>query len=169
MVVVEPAGTARSQQSHASSEPEQPAQAAATELESTPATPHGEPVRNVHLQLSGENNQRVDIRLTDVGGEMRVSVRAGDTKLAQTLQDHIPELANRLDQQRFRAEIWSPRTQSASQSDASNLGRESSSRGNDSPGQNNQGRQQNGRQKNQPDWLDEFEGYSSRNQKARSN
>ncbi len=149
-----------------SSATEESAPTAAAEAD--PAA-QSEPVRNVRLQLEGENNQRVDIRLVEVAGEMRVSVRAGDTKLAQTLQEHIPDLSNRLDQQRFRAEIWSPRTESASPSSGSNVGGQSS-RGGDAPGQGGQQRQGNGRQRqNQPDWVDELENYSSPATTTRSN
>lgn len=127
--------------------------------------PASEPVKNVRLQLAGDNNQRVDIRLVDVGGEMRVSVRAGDSKLAQTLQEHIPDLSNRLNQQSVRAEVWSPRTETSAPANNANQGGQSSrGNGGDTPGQGGQqGRQGNGRQQqNQPDWVDELENYSSR-------
>ncbi len=160
-----PAGHAA--QTNEASASQEPTPVTAAEPETTG---QNEAVRNVRLQLAGDNNQRVDIRLVDVGGEMRVSVRAGDTKLAQTLQEHIPDLSNRLNQQSVRAEIWSPRTENASQSGGANAGGQSS-RGGDSPGQGaQQQRQGNGRQQqNQPDWVDELENYSSRTTTTRSN
>ncbi len=160
-----PAGHAA--QTSAGSASEDPTPVTVAEPETTG---QNEAVRNVRLQLAGDNNQRVDIRLVDVGGEMRVSVRAGDTKLAQTLQEHIPDLSNRLNQQSVRAEIWSPRTENASQSGGANAGGQFT-RGGDTPGQGGQQqRQGNGRQQqNQPDWVDEFENYSSRTTTTRSN
>lgn len=131
------------------------------------ATAGSQAVRDVHLQVTGDNNQRVDIRLVEVDGEMRVSVRAGDPKLAETLQQHIPDLAKNLDGQTVRAEIWSPRTESASQASNTNSGGQpSSSRGDASAGQGGGGQQRQGngnQQQNQPDWVDELENYSSRN------
>jgi hypothetical protein len=134
----------------------------------TPA--NTEPVRNVHLQLTGDNNQRVDIRMVEVAGEMRVSVRAGDTRLAETLQDHIPDLAKGLNQQSLRADIWTPRTESTSPANSSNLAGQNSFRGNDNSNQGGQQRQGNNRQQqNQPEWVDELENYSSLNTILRSN
>jgi hypothetical protein len=103
---------------------------------------------------------------------MRVSVKAGDARLAQTLQEHIPDLTNRLDQQRFRAEVWTPRTESAakSQESSNNNNGQNSQKGSESWNQNGSGRQQNpnGRQQNQPDWLDELDGIPSSNSTLRS-
>ena len=148
--------------------PEQPAAPVAPDPEAA-ASAQSEPVRNIRLQLPGDSNQHVDVRLVEVGGEMRVSVRAGDTKLAQTLQEHIPDLTNRLDGQHVRAEVWTPRTESASSSSAPNQGGQSS-RGDGNPsGQDGQRRQQNGQQRNQPDWVEDLENYSSPNQTSRSN
>ncbi len=156
--------------SGASAAAEAAAAPAATETDPAAAAP-GEPVRNIRLQLAGENNQRVDIRLVDVAGEMRVSVRAGDTRLAQTLQEHIPDLANRLEGQQVRAEIWTPRTESPSSSNGSNQnGAGGQPRGGgDSSGGDGQRRQGNGQQRNQPDWVDDYEDYSSPAQTSRSN
>jgi hypothetical protein len=160
-----PSGAAA--QTHAASAAAEPTPATVAEPETAG---QNAAVRNVRLQLAGDNNQRVDIRLVDVGGEMRVSVRAGDTKLAQTLQEHIPDLSSRLNQQSVRAEIWSPRTENTSQNGGANAGGQSS-RGGDSQGQGGQQqRQGNGRQQqNQPDWVDELENYSSRTTTTRSN
>ncbi len=113
-----------------------------------------EAVRNVRLQVEGENNQRVDVRLTDQGGELRVNVRSADATLTQAMQDHMPDLTNRLQQQHFRTEVWLPRSSQTSNSDASNT-RGSNSQAGHTSDQQNSGRRQNGRQHNQRDWQDE--------------
>ena len=118
------------------------------------STDRNESVRNVRLQVEGENNQRVDVRLTDLGGELRVNVRSADATLTQAMQDHMPDLTNRLQQQHFRTEVWLPRSSQSSNSDASNT-RGSNSQAGDTSGQQNSGRRQNGRQNNQPDWQNE--------------
>jgi hypothetical protein len=113
------------------------------------------------LQLKGEDNRRVDVRLVDRGGELHVSVKAGDAELAQTLQEHMPELTSRLDAERLTAEVWLPQfggsmrtesgaSQSLSQQDASSF---QSGRNNyPSSGQQNQRQGQP-----RPDWADVLE------------
>ncbi len=118
------------------------------------ASERTESVRNVRLQVEGENNQRVDVRLTELGGELRVNVRSADATLTQAMQDHMPDLTNRLQQEHFRTEVWLPRSSQTSASDSSNTRGSHSQAGNTSD-QQNSGRRQNGRQNNQRDWQDE--------------
>ncbi len=126
----------------------------AADVDSGAAASRNDAVRNVRLQLDGDNNQRVDVRLTETGGELRVNVRSADATLTQAMQDHMPELTNRLDQQHFRTEVWLPRSSQTSNSDGSNT-RGSQSQTGDASGQQNSGRRQNGRQNNQQDWQNE--------------
>ena len=98
---------------HVSSEPAAPTQAAPAAPsgvdaldEGVPASP--EPVRSVHLQLSGENDQRVDVRLIEQGGSLALSVRSSDSTLTHTLQDRLPELNDRLAEQHYQSQIWLP-------------------------------------------------------------
>jgi hypothetical protein len=119
-------------------------------VDPSPDAVYKEPVRHVQLQLAGDNNQRVDVRVFDRGGELRVSVRSADTGLAQALRDHIPELTDRLEQQHFRNEIWIPRSTETSGTSTRGF----HSQGGDGSAQDNPGRRQNGRQDNPPDWLE---------------
>jgi len=114
-------------------------------------------VRDVRMQLTGSENQRVDVRVLDRGGELRVSVRADDPSLVRSLQDNMADLSTRLDQAHFRPEIWAPRTEAVSRSDSSSTNGRTLSNGNESSGRDGQGRQQNGRQNQQPAWMDDFE------------
>lgn len=67
-----------------------------------------ETVRNVQMQVVGEDKTRVDIRLMDRAGELRVSVKSLDSSLNQTLQDKMPELTNRLEAAQYQTEVWLP-------------------------------------------------------------
>jgi hypothetical protein len=121
-----------------------------------PITEKSEPVRNIQVQLAGENSERVNLKMMDVGGELRLSVRTSDPALAQALQDRMPELTGRLEQQNYRTEVWTPRVAASEQSNASHSGA-SSSQADSSPHEHDQpGRRQN-QQRNQPDWFDELE------------
>jgi len=138
--------------------PEQAAESRAAEIEPSAAeSANNTQVRDVHMQLTGSENQRVDVRVLDRGGELRVSVRADDPSLVRSLQDNMADLSTRLDQAHFRSEIWTPRTEAVSRSDSSSTNGRTLSNGNESFGQNGQGRQQNGRQNQQPAWMDDFE------------
>ncbi len=71
--------------------------------EGTPASP----ARDIQLQLT-EGGQRVDVRLSERGGEVRVAVRTPDTQLAGALRDQLPRLSAQLEQTGFRTETWHP-------------------------------------------------------------
>jgi hypothetical protein len=72
-----------------------------------PVNPPATPARDIQLQLN-QGEQRVDVRLTERGGEVHVAVRTPDTELAGSLRDDLPRLSARLEQTGFRAETWHP-------------------------------------------------------------
>ena len=135
---------------------EQPVSTKAAELQAKQEAATSEPVRNVHMQVIGDNNSRVDVRLIDRGGELHVSVKSGDINLAQNLQDHMPELTSRLEQQRFQTEVWVPKLADNSKTEMSGA-RDFSSSGNNSSNSGNRSDQQGKRQQYQPDWVDVLE------------
>jgi hypothetical protein len=61
--------------------------------------------REIRLELGGAG-QRVEVRLAERAGEVRVSVRTPDGALADSLRDHLPNLSTRLEQSGFRADQW---------------------------------------------------------------
>lgn len=132
---------------------EEPQATSSADAEEEISASRNESVHNVQVQLQTDENQRINVQMTSLGGELRVSVRSADPNLTQALQNHMPELTNRLEQQQYRAEVWIPRSSEASDSGASNA-RNFNSQG-DSSGQDQSGRRQNGRQNNDPDWLEE--------------
>ena len=128
------------------------------DVDQTPAAgANATAVRDIRLQVAGSDNQRVDVRVMDRGGELRVSVRADDPSLVRSLQDNVAELSNRLDQAHFRSEVWTPRTQAISQTDSASTNGRTFSNGGQAFGRDGEGQQQNGRQQQHPSWVDDFE------------
>jgi hypothetical protein len=137
---------------------EQPADVRSADIDQTPeAGANAGAVRDVRLQIAGSDNQRVDVRVMDRGGELRVSVRADDPSLVRSLQDNVAELSTRLDQAHFQSEVWTPRTQAIAQTDSASTNGRTFSNGGEAFGRDSQGQQQNGRQQQQPSWVDDFE------------
>jgi hypothetical protein len=65
-----------------------------------------EPVaRDIRLELGGNGN-RIEVRLQERAGEVRLAVRTPDAALAESLRDHLPSLSDRLEQSGFRADQW---------------------------------------------------------------
>ena len=69
--------------------------------------PQTSPAREIQLQFH-QGEQRVDVRLTERSGEVRVAVRTPDAQLAGALRASLPALSARLEQTGFRAETWHP-------------------------------------------------------------
>jgi hypothetical protein len=87
---------------------EAPAPSAPTQTE--PANP---PVQtaaahDIKLQVAGEGDQRVEVRVTERGGDVVVAVRTPDTRLAGDLRQELPALATKLEQSGFHATTWQP-------------------------------------------------------------
>ena len=137
---------------------DQPADVRSADVDQTPAAgANATAVHDVRLQVAGSGDQRVDVRVMDRGGELRVSVRADDPSLVRSLQDNVADLSTRLDQAHFQSEVWTPRTQAISQTDSASTDGRTFSNGGETSGRDGQGQQQNGRQQQQPFWVDDFE------------
>jgi hypothetical protein len=76
------------------------------ELTPEPARPAA--AHDIQLQVGGEGNSRVEVRVTERAGDVHVAVRTADTRLAGELREDLPALATRLEQTGFRAETWRP-------------------------------------------------------------
>ncbi len=83
-----------------------------TEIESPPEAKPAAPAREIQIQVN-RGEQRVDLRLTERGGEVLVAVRTPDPQLAGTLREDLPQLSSRLEQAGFRAETWHPAASTA--------------------------------------------------------
>jgi hypothetical protein len=73
-----------------------------------------QPMRSVRVQLAGEGDQRVDMRLVEYAGGLSVSVRTSDNSLTRGLQDHLPELGARLAAEHYQSQAWLPSVSEAS-------------------------------------------------------
>ena len=74
----------------------------------TPITLKQGALREVALHLAGSVDQRVEVRLTERAGELRVSVRTSDSELRQGLRDNLSDLVGRLGETGYRGETWRP-------------------------------------------------------------
>jgi hypothetical protein len=109
----QPSTTIAPQQRSAPAEVSAPAAPAQTEP-STP-TAHTPAVNDIKLQVAGEGDQRVEVRVTERAGDVYVAVRTPDTRLAGDLRQDLPTLATRLEQTGFHATTWSPAADSERQ------------------------------------------------------
>jgi hypothetical protein len=124
-------------------------------------TPTAQPLKTVQLQITGADNQRVDLRLMEKSGALTVSVRSADGTLTKALQQDLPELTSRLNDQQIRAEWWKPDAQQTEASPKSGNSANSGGNGNSATqDQNSQDKgnsgQQGGRGARQPDWVEEL-------------
>jgi hypothetical protein len=129
-----------------------------------PAATAQEPLRVVRVQFTGENNQRIDVRMGETGGQLRVTVKGADPILVQNLQDHLPELTSRLGDQHFHSEVWTPRDSEVAPAPSSRAGAGQSGY---SGGQGQQNRRQQGQNGNAPTWIDDFDLAPRGNSNAR--
>jgi hypothetical protein len=79
-------------------------QVADTEPAPTRAT---SPAREIRLELA-QGEGRVEVKLTEKAGELKVAVRTVDIHLAERLRTELPALSSRLEQGGLRAETWQP-------------------------------------------------------------
>jgi hypothetical protein len=84
--------------------PPAPAAGSAPEMPQV-VKPAAQPVRDIKLDL-GAGDGRVEVRVADCGGEVRVAVHTADGRLAGDLREHLPSLSARLEQSGLRAETW---------------------------------------------------------------
>lgn len=165
-------GATPTSQGHSGSAPPAPAALPEAHEIEKPAAP--DTLRTLRVQFVGDNNQRVDVRLGDASGQLRVSVRSTDAALTQTLQDRLPELTARLGDQHFHTEVWMPPVSASGQTGTANTAAGSGrSAGNFFAGGNPNGqgqpggRQQGGQNQYRPAWIDDFGTNPRRAQTAR--
>lgn len=83
---------------------------------SAPTTPSSEPdpppgqrsTREISLRIPGTDSQPVDLRVTERGGKVQVSVRTPDSNLAEAMRSNLGDLVGRLEQRGFATEAWFP-------------------------------------------------------------
>ncbi len=86
-----------------------PRAAQAVAREHRDAAPAAPPAGELRLRLDRTPEEpRVEVRVTERGGEVRVSVRTPDAGLSQDLRQALPELIDSLDRRGYHTEIWRP-------------------------------------------------------------
>jgi hypothetical protein len=103
---------ASNQPEHSAAAEPRPAAAPETSAGAEPSKPPAA-ARNIQLDVNGGNG-RVEVRLTERGGEVEVAVRTPDARLAGALREDLPALSSRLAESGFRAETWHPASPRAS-------------------------------------------------------
>src|SRR5208283_2042420 len=66
------------------------------------------PAHEIKLQVAGDGEQRVEVRISERGGDVFVAVRTPDSRLAGDLRQNLPALASRLEQSGYHATTWQP-------------------------------------------------------------
>jgi hypothetical protein len=144
-----------------------PRESPVVELASSESTGAPGQVRGVHVQIAGEDNQRVDVTLVERAGALAVSVRSANGELTRSLQNELPSLSARLGDQHYQTQVWTPAgvdpaTRAEGNADQARTGsggnKESNSFSNGNPGSQggNAGQQHKGQDSQQPDWLQEL-------------
>lgn len=127
------------------------------------------PLKDISFQVGQAQGQKVEVRVTEQAGELRVAVRAGDSDVAQGLRQGLSDLTTKLTENGYRAETWRP-------GDLSGLTSASAKEASDTPGQSPNGGshsqsqqqsqsgspqqdrgQQNQNPSNRPRWVQELE------------
>ncbi len=116
-------------------------------------TTSGEAVKTLNVRMSAGGDQHVDIRVVERSGELSVSVRSADPALTRTLQDRMPELTSRLQDQHFQADTWVPKSGESSDSRHGGFGshQDQAQQDGDSGHQGWRGQRQ------KPEWVEELE------------
>lgn len=73
-----------------------------------PETYRGAAARQISLRVAEGGEERVEVRVAEQSGELRVDVRARNEGLAGRLRDGLPELVGRLQENGLEAEVWRP-------------------------------------------------------------
>ena len=128
--------------------------------EREPATPVA-PMKDVSFNI-GRDNEKVEVRVVEQQGEVRIAVHADDADLTRGLRQGISELAGRLQENGYRGEIWHPTgglepvNPGAETQNSGGHARDGQSQS--QPGWSQQDRgQQNQGGSNKPRWIEEME------------
>ena len=71
-------------------------------------------VRDMKFEVTG-GQQRVEVRLSERAGEVKMTVRTADEPLANTLRENLPALSARLAESGFKSEAWHPAASSTNE------------------------------------------------------
>ena len=132
------------------SAPDSPPPAAATEPAAAPVAPKPEAAHDIKLELAGQGDRRVEVRVSERAGDMHVEVRTPNTGLAGELREDLPALSTKLEQTGFRAETWHPAGTAERQRAAEAAPAAAAQNSERQPGQNGGQRQRDPQQQPKP-------------------
>jgi hypothetical protein len=141
------------------------------EQQGEPGVRAGESVRNISLRLTNADQSTVQVRLSERGGELLVSVRTPDVSLTRGLRDGLPELLGKLEVNGYRAETSQPGGNGNSAGQDQGQGQHEGSHGHaqerNGNGPGSQPDQQRDRQQDEqtPKWVPELESSIQRSNK----
>lgn len=121
------------------------------------------PLKDISIQVAQPGAQKVEVRVVQQSGELRVAVRTGDSDLAHGLQQNLSDLVGRLQESGFRAEGWRPAgstVESPAPLDTRSTSNTPSRDGNqqsNSGGSQGQGGERQQSRSQRPAWLEELE------------
>jgi hypothetical protein len=121
------------------------------------------PLRDLSVQMGQAADQRVEVRLTQRGSELHVTVSTANLDLSRGLRQGIPEVVTRLSESGFRTETWHPGATATAVTAATEAGNASSDFQRQDPqsrgGTHQQDQQQQRGQQHtdRPKWLEELE------------
>jgi hypothetical protein len=155
----------------AAAQPAPPPATTSIDPEDRPAT--GRATQEISLQISSEDDRKVDVRLVQRAGEVLVAVRTPDVALAHDLRQDLGSLTGKLAQSGYATEQFTPL--SAGSSNLSNQpgtpnGQDSSRGHGQNPQQGGSGQQQQPEDERgrRPDWVEEMENSLAHRQANRS-
>jgi hypothetical protein len=77
------------------------------ESDARPDAAKAGPVRDLKFEVTG-GERRVEVRLSERAGEVKMTVRTADAPLASSLRENLPTLSARLAESGLRSETWHP-------------------------------------------------------------
>ncbi|MFN7993820.1 MAG: hypothetical protein U0Q18_09480 [Bryobacteraceae bacterium] len=126
----------------------------------------GKPVDEISLRVTDNQGGRVDLKVVDRAGEVRLTVHGNNIELTKGLRDGLPDLVKGLDHAGYHAEVWRPSETAASSGNRNpgGSGWDSQPRDGRGNGSNPQGRQdaRSGQAKPQPEWVEEMNRTAAR-------
>jgi hypothetical protein len=105
-------------------------------------------LRDFSLKLGGADQDKLEVRVVETAGQIRVAVHSPDPELRTSLQQGLGDLVGKLENHGLRAETWTPDKNSQNPNQQS-------------PGDGSQGRQSRDQQEApprrriKPAWVDE--------------
>jgi hypothetical protein len=86
----------------------------ALQIQTKPEAAKATSVRDMKFEVVGVD-RRVEVRLSERQGEMKMTVRTPDANLATALRENLPALSTRLAESGFKNETWHPAAPSTSE------------------------------------------------------